>query len=113
MSTPRTSLLGPTRKLLSTMYDLPSEEIGAPGMPDEFHALQATLLDQTFRPPTLSPDNYYKAIDMNLYYDPEHTGWYKRPDWFAAVGVPRFYEGLGSRLSYVTWDEPVPPLIVV
>lgn len=82
-------------------------------MPDEFHALQATLLDQTFRPPTLSPDNYYKAIDMNLYYDSEHTSWYKRPDWFAAVGVPRFYDGWDSRLSYVTWDEPAPPLIVV
>lgn len=113
MTTPQTNPLRPAPKALPTMYDLPSEEIGDPGMPDEFHAHQAVLLDQTFRPTAVSPDNYYKAIDMNLYYDKEHTNWYKRPDWFAAIGVPRLYKGLDSRLSYVTWDEPAPPLIVV
>ena len=113
MTTPQTNPLRPASQTLPTMYDLPSEEIGDPGMPDEFHVHQANLLNQTFCPTAVSPDNYYKAIDMNLYYDPEHTSWYKRPDWFAAVGVPRFYGGHDLRWSYVTWDEPAPPLIVV
>ncbi len=113
MTTAQTNSLRPALKPLPTMYDLPSEEIGDPGMPDEFHAHQAALLDQTFRPKSISPDYYYKAIDMNLYYDKEHTNWYKRPDWFAAIGVPRLYKGLDQRFSYVTWDEPAPPLIVV
>ncbi|HMY72381.1 MAG TPA: Uma2 family endonuclease, partial [Blastocatellia bacterium] len=113
MTTAQNYPLRPAPKSLPTMYDLPSEEIGDPGMPDEFHAHQATLLDQTFRPSAISPDHYYKAVDMNLYYDPEHPQWYKRPDWFAAVGVPRLYRGFDQRFSYVVWDEPAPPLIVV
>ncbi|MEP7336639.1 MAG: Uma2 family endonuclease [Acidobacteriota bacterium] len=113
MPIPQTNPPRLARENLPTMYDLPSEEIGDAGMPDEFHAPQAYLLDQTFRPPAISPDNYYKAVDMNLYYDVDHTSWYKRPDWFAAIGVPRFYEGRDSRLSYVAWQEPAPPLIIV
>ena len=98
---------------LPTMYDLPSEEIGDAGMPDEFHAYQAILLDETFRPTAVAPDEVFSAVDMNLYYDWRHPLWYKRPDWFAVVGVPRLYEGRDSRLSYVVWHEASPPLIVV
>ncbi|NES24188.1 MAG: Uma2 family endonuclease, partial [Symploca sp. SIO3E6] len=32
------------RQDLPTMYDLPSEDPKEPGLPDEFHALQAWLL---------------------------------------------------------------------
>ncbi len=103
----------PAREALPTMYDLPSEEIGDPGMPDEFHVHQAFLLDQTFRPPALSPDEIFSAVDMNLYFNPRRTDWYKRPDWFAVIGVPRLYEGRESRLSYVAWQEPMNPLIIV
>ncbi len=103
----------PARETLPTMYDLPSEEIGDPGMPDEYHAHQATLLDETFRPPAVSPDEVFSAMDMNLYYDGRHPSWYKRPDWFGVIGVPRLYEGRDSRLSYVIWQEGAPPLIVV
>jgi Uma2 family endonuclease len=95
------------------MYDLPSEEIGDPGMPDEYHVRQAILLDQTFRPPVVSPDEVFSAVDMNLYYDVRHPLWYKRPDWFGVINVPRLYEGRDSRLSYVYWQEGAPPLIVV
>ena len=95
------------------MYDLPSEEIGDPGMPDEFHVRQAILLDETFIPPALSPDEVFSAVDMNLYYNVRRTDWYKRPDWFAVIGVSRLYEGRDSRLSYVVWQEEVAPLIVV
>ncbi len=103
----------PARETLPTMYDLPSEQIGDPGMPDEFHAHQAMLLGETFQPPVVSPDEVFSAIDMNLYYDVRHTNWYKRPDWFGVIGVPRLYEGRESRLSYVVWQEGESPLIVV
>jgi len=103
----------PARETLPTMYDLPSEEIGDPGMPDEYHVHQATLLDETFRPPKVSLDEVFSAMDLNLYYDVRHTSWYKRPDWFGVIGVPRLYEGRESRLSYVVWQEGVAPLVVV
>lgn len=103
----------PARETLPTMYDLPSEEIGDPGMPDEYHVRQAILLDQTFRPPVVSPDEVFSAVDMNLYYNVRHTNWYKRPDWFGVINVPRLYEGRDSRLSYVVWQEGADPMIVV
>lgn len=61
------------RETLPTMYDLPSEEVGDPGMPDEYHVRQSMLLDETFRPPAVPPDEVFSAIDMNLYYDGRHT----------------------------------------
>ncbi|MEP7336637.1 MAG: Uma2 family endonuclease [Acidobacteriota bacterium] len=103
----------PARETLPTMYDLPSEEIGDPGMPDEFHFHQASLLDETFRPPAVSRDEVFSAVDMNLYYDWRHPTWYKRPDWFGVTGVSRLYAGHDSRLSYVAWQESAPPLIIV
>ena len=93
-----------------TMYDLPSEEVGDPGMPDEFHVHQTILLDETFRLPR---EDYFSALDMNLYYDRQHPRWYKRPDWMGVIGVPRLYAGYDMRYSYVVWDEGVLPLIVV
>jgi Uma2 family endonuclease len=101
------------REALPTMYELPSEEIGEPGMPDEYHAHQDALLSETFQPSAFVPDNFYSAIDLHLYYDPNNTGWYKRPDWFGVIGVPRLYAGHDLRLSYVMWQERIIPLIVV
>ena len=49
----------------------------------------------------------------HLYYDSRHTLWYKRPDWFAVLGVPYLYEKRDLRLSYVVWQEAVNPHIVV
>ena len=103
----------PARETLPTMYDLPSEEIGDAGMPDEYHVHQATLLNETFRPPAIPTDDVFSAMDMNLYYDVRHPLWYKRPDWFGVINVPRLYEGRDSRLSYVVWQEGADPLIVV
>jgi Uma2 family endonuclease len=103
----------PARETLPTMYDLPSEEIGEPGMPDEFHIRQATLLDETFSPPNYSPDEVFSAVDMNLRYDEQDPERFIRPDWFGVVGVPRLYEGRDSRLSYVVWQEGKAPLIAV
>lgn len=95
------------------MYDLPSEDPEEPGLPDEFHDFQPQLLRQTFRPPGYPPNQVFVASDLNLYYDSRHTNWYKRPDWFAVVGVSRLYEQRDLRLSYVIWQEGVNPFVVV
>ena len=103
----------PPQEALPTMYDLPSENPEEPGLPDEFHLLQPELLRITFRPSTYPKDNFFTASDLNLYYDPRHPQWYKRPDWFAVLCVPRFYDESGMRLSFVTWQEGNAPFIVV
>ncbi len=95
------------------MYELPSEDPEEPGKPDEFHLWQAELLSQTFRPPTYPPERVFVASDLNLYYDPLNTGWYKRPDWFAVVDVSRLYQGQDLRLSYVLWQEGVRPVVAI
>ncbi len=100
-------------KRLPTMYNLPSEDPEEPGLPDEFDALQPQILQKTFQPPNYSPEERFSAMDMNLYYDSNNTNWYKRPDWFAVVGVNRLYNQEDSRLSYVVWDEQVNPIIVI
>ncbi|MBP0019916.1 MAG: Uma2 family endonuclease [Cyanobacteria bacterium SBLK] len=95
------------------MYDLPSEKVGEPGLPDQFHPLQAELLRLTFRPSTYPSERVFSAMDMNLYYDENNTRRYKRPDWFGVVGASEFYEERDLRLSYVVWQEGVIPFIVV
>jgi len=101
------------KETLPTMYDLPSEDPEEPGLPDEFHLLQPELLRLTFRPPTYRENRVFTASDLNLYYDVRHPQWYKRPDWFAVLGVSRLYEEKDLRLSYVTWQEGVNPFVVV
>jgi Uma2 family endonuclease len=95
------------------MYDLKSEDPEEPGLPDEFHDLQAQLLSLTFHPPDYPASQVFSASDMNLYYDVRHAQWYKRPDWFGVVGVPRLYDDVDMRLSYVVWQEGVNPFVVV
>jgi Uma2 family endonuclease len=101
------------KKVLPTMYDLPSEDAEEPGLPDKYHLLQARFLEDTFRPPNYSTDRVFVASDLNLYYNPHQTTWYKRPDWFAVVGVDRLYEQQDLRMSYVVWQEEVNPFVVV
>ncbi|RUR86786.1 Uma2 family endonuclease [Chlorogloeopsis fritschii PCC 9212] len=101
------------KEVLPTMYDLKSEDPEEPGLPDEFHDLQPELLRLTFRPANYPADQIFVASDLNLYYDPRHPQWYKRPDWFAVLGVSRLYEQQDLRLSYVTWQEGVNPFVVV
>jgi Uma2 family endonuclease len=98
---------------LPTMDDLPSEDPKEPGLPDEFHDLQPQLLSRTLRLSGYSSQEIYSPSDLNLYYDPQHLSWYKRPDWFLAVGVPRLYEGKRGRSSYVMWQEKVAPSVIV
>jgi Uma2 family endonuclease len=42
-----------------------------------------------------------------------HAQWYKRPDWFGVVGVPRLYDEVDMRLSYVVWQEGINPYVIV
>ncbi|MEP0801313.1 Uma2 family endonuclease [Funiculus sociatus] len=101
------------RETLPTMYDLPSEDPEEPGLPDEFHDLQPQLLSLTFHPPKYPASRVFSASDMNLYYDVRHAQWYKRPDWFGVVGVPRLYDEVDMRLSYVVWQEGINPFVIV
>lgn len=103
----------PPKEALPTMYDLPSEDQEEPGLPDDFHYYQPQLLRETFCPPDYPVDQIYMASDLNLYYDVRHPNRYKRPDWFAAVDVPRLYKETELRMSYVIWQEGVVPFIVV
>ena len=101
------------KEMLPTMYDLPSEDPEEPGVPDQFHYLQPDLLTHTFRPPGYASNRIMTAGDMNLYYDVRHPNNYKRPDWYAALGVPFLYEEQDMRLSYVIWQEEIVPSVVV
>lgn len=101
------------QELLPTMYDLPSEDPEEPGLPDEFHIFQPQLLRESFHPPNYPENQIFVATDLNLYYDVRHLNWYKRPDWFAVVGVSRLYQQFDLRLSYVIWQEKVAPIIAV
>jgi len=95
------------------MYDLPSELVGESGLPDEFHCIQADLLSETCQPIGCDPEEVLLASDLNLYYDPRHPQWYKRPDWYMVLGVPRATEQEDLRLSYLIWQEGISPFLVV
>jgi Uma2 family endonuclease len=101
------------QETLPTMYDLPSEDPKEPGLPDEYHLWQADLLSYTFYPPHCPPDRVFVASDLNLYYNPQYPSWYKRPDWFAVLDIPRLYAEEDLRLSYVIWQEGVRPTVAV
>ncbi len=100
-------------KPLPTMYDLPSENPEEPGVPDQFHDFQADLLSESYHLNDYSAEQILTAADLNLYFDSKNPQWYKRPDWYAVVGVPNLYHGQDLRSSYVVWDEGVAPFIVV
>jgi Uma2 family endonuclease len=101
------------RETLPTMYDLPSDNPEEPGLPDEFHDLQPQLLSRTLRLSNYPRDNCFTASDLNLYYDVNHPLWYKRPDWFLAIDVPRLYDGKDLRRSYVIWQEGKSPYVAI
>jgi len=103
----------PVQETLPTMYDLPSEDPEESGLPDEFHDIQPQLLKETFRSPAYPPEQVFVGTDINLYYDSRHHLWYKRPDWFVALGVSRSQDQQDLRLSYVVWQEGVIPFLVV
>jgi Uma2 family endonuclease len=95
---------------LPTMYDLPSESPEEMGLPDEFHDVQPDLLKETCRP---AADDFFMGTDLNLYYDVDHTGWYKRPDYFLVIGAAASKSSADARLSYVMWQEGVKPFLMV
>jgi len=86
------------KETMPTMYDLPSEDPEESGLPDEYHIWQPQLLSFGCLPPTYPPERVFVASDLNLYYDPKHPRWYKRPDWYVVAGVPRLYDQQEMRL---------------
>jgi Uma2 family endonuclease len=98
---------------MPTMYDLPSEDPEEPGLPDIFHGLQPQMLDETLWLPSYPDGQFFSAFNLNVYYDVNHTDWHHRPDWFLVLDVPRLYRGLTMRRSYVVWDEPAMPIVVM
>lgn len=101
------------RETLPTMYDLPCEDPEEDGLPDEYHDLQPQLLSETLRLSHYSRDQIFTGTDLYLYYDVRHAQWYKRPDWFLVLGVPRLYDEVDLRRSYVMWQEGISPYVVV
>jgi Uma2 family endonuclease len=103
---------------LPTMHNLSHEDPRSSGLPDEFHGVQPQLLTEVLLSDSMTiagcpREQVFMAADLNIYYDPKHTNWYKRPDWFLVVGGSRLYRGQTSRSSYVMWDEQVPPVLMV
>jgi Uma2 family endonuclease len=82
-------------------------------VPDEFHVYQPQLLRETFQPAAYEHDRVFIGTDINLYYDPGHPLWHKRPDWFAVLGKPRGQRMEELRFSYVIWQEEITPYLVV
>ncbi|MBE9061920.1 Uma2 family endonuclease [cf. Phormidesmis sp. LEGE 11477] len=101
------------RHELPTMYDLPSEFPEEPGLPDVFHHSQPELLSLSLALSDYTDEEYFVGTDLNVYYDLDRPLWHKRPDWFVAVGVPPLYEERDMRLSYVTWQEPANPYLII
>jgi Uma2 family endonuclease len=101
------------KDVLPTMYDLPSEDPEESGLPDEFHEFQPQLLRETCKVPNYYPQAIFVGTDLNLYYDPRHPLWHKRPDWFLVLGVSPAQHQQDLRLSYVVWQEGVNPFLVI
>jgi Uma2 family endonuclease len=95
---------------LPTMYDLPSEDPEEMGWPDKFHDLQTRLLHNTCLPVV---EEFFIGIDLNLYYDVQHTSWHKRPDWYLILGKSDSSVQSELRLSYVMWQEHIAPFLIV
>lgn len=64
---------------LPTMHELSSEDPLEAGLPDEFHGLQPQLLAKSLTLTNYEPTQIFQSFDLNLYYDPDHTGWYTQP----------------------------------
>ncbi|PSP07353.1 MAG: hypothetical protein BRC51_00720 [Cyanobacteria bacterium SW_12_48_29] len=75
------------------MYDLPSEELEEPGLPDQFHIYQPRLLEETFRPPSHPTNKVFVATDLNLYYDPLDTPQPKGVGILASTGESELFWG--------------------
>lgn len=98
---------------LPTMYELPGEDPEEIKLSDEFHPAQAFLLSLTCISPVCALANMFMGEDLNIYYDPDHTDWHKRPDWFLAVGVQQQDQSRDLKDSYVVWNEQVSPFVIV
>ena len=105
----------PGGSVLPTHLDLPHTD----NQPVEntYQPLQAMVLTSSLASvlDRLHPEgNYYIGADTGIYWrqmQPPERGC-RAPDWFYIPNVPRLLEGQ-LRLSYVLWQEKVPPTLVV
>ena len=58
---------------LPTMYNLPSEDPGGSGLPDDFHDLQPELLGDTFQLPTYPWDRVFTGSDLKSGFPQKHN----------------------------------------
>jgi Uma2 family endonuclease len=104
-----------TKSALPTHLDLPETD-GLP-MENAIQMFQIALLSAVLRPviAALHPDGRYLiAQDVGIYYrqtEPPLDGC-KAPDWFYVPDVDPLVDG-EYRRSYVLWNEPREPLILV
>lgn len=103
----------PPKETMPTMYNLPYEEADSLGLHNLFHAWQAQLLDETFCPLKDEPTEFFTASKLNVYYNPHLPFQYKRPDWFAVIGLSTEMPQPAQRMSYVLWEQVHASLIVV
>lgn len=101
------------KEVLTTRYDIPRVNSQGLELADQYQILQTQLLGDTFRPPNYLVQQILVARDVKLYYDPQQTSKYKRPNWFAVVGVDPCYEQRDLRTSYQVWQEEINPFVVV
>ena len=105
----------PGGSVLPTHLDLPHTD----NQPVEntYQPLQAMVLTSSLASvlDRLHPEgNYYIGADTGIYWrqtQPPERGC-RAPDWYYVPNVPRLLDGQ-LRLSYVLWQEKVPPTLVV
>lgn len=93
---------------LPTAEELP--ETDSQPVDSELQLLVASLLADILYQLWADRDNWFFGINMGIYYDPKKPAIV--PDGFLSLGVPRMPRA-GGRLSYVLWQEDIPPLLTL
>lgn len=96
------------RQHLPTAEDLPETDFQP--VDSELQLLVASLLADILAQLWADRDNWFFGSNMGIYYDPQKPAIV--PDGFLSLGVPRMPRA-GGRLSYVLWQEQVPPLLTL
>lgn len=99
--------------ILPTIDDRSREDVQESELLDDYHRLQPQVLGDTFRPPNYLLEQIIVAHDVKLAYDPHQRSLYKRPDWFAIVGIDQLDKPQGLTRSYRPGQEGVNPFVVV
>lgn len=77
---------------------------------NELQILVASLLADILAQVWAERQDWFFGINMGVYFDPQKPAIV--PDGFLSLGVERMPR-LGGRLSYLLWQEGIPPLLAV